>query len=109
MQLVYTSADNSMIQATLDDKETLGNLTGPGVFFVPTDPANAEYAEIVEQGLKVSPYEPSPVPEPVPVSLPNVMPVDGNDATPKAYVDQQIAGAIASVLVRLDALEARLG
>ena len=109
MQLIYTSADNTTIQATLDDKESLGNLTGPGVFYVPVDESNAEYAEIVANGYKVSPYEPPPVPEPEPVSLPNVMPVDGNDATPKAYVDQQIPGAIASVLVRLEALEARLG
>jgi|KBSSwiS6_1023812.scaffolds.fasta_scaffold11573_1 hypothetical protein len=109
MELVYTNAANTTIQATLDDKETLGNLTGPGVFYVPTDPANAEYQDIIANNYKVSPYEPPPVPEPEPVSLPNVMPVDGNDATPKAYVDQQIAGAIASVLVRLDALEAGIG
>ena len=109
MQLIYTSAANTTIQATLDDKESLGNLTGPGVFYVPTDPANAEYAEIVEQDYKVEPYVPPPEPVPEAVDLPPVMPTDPTHATPEAYVDQQIAGAIASVLVRLDALEAGIG
>jgi len=63
MELVYTNAANTTIQATLDDKETLGNLTGPGVFYVPTDPANAEYQDIIANNYKVSPYEPPPVPE----------------------------------------------
>jgi hypothetical protein len=105
MQLVYTSADNTTIQATLDDKESLGNLTGPGAFYVPTDPANAEYAEIVEQGYKVSPYEPPPVPEPEAVDLPPVMPTEPTHAAPKAYVDTEIAALAA----RIESLEARLG
>ena len=103
MRLIYTSADNTTIEATLDDKETLGNLTGPGVFFVPTDPANAEYAYIVEQGLKVEEYVPPAVPPPVPVDLPPVMPTEPDHAAPKAYVDQEVA----KVLTRIEALERR--
>jgi len=103
MELVYTNAEQTSIQATLDDKETLGNLTGPGVFFVPTDPANAEYAEIVEQGLKVEPYVPPPVPPPEAVDLPPVMPTEPTHAAPKAYVDQEIAALAA----RVETLERR--
>ena len=105
MELVYTNAEQTSIQATLDDKETLGNLTGPGVFFIPTDPANAEYAEIVANGYKVEPYVPPPEPEPEAVDLPPVMPTDPTHATPKAYVDTEIAALAA----RIETLEARLG
>jgi hypothetical protein len=103
MRLIYTSAENTNIEATLDDKETLGNLTGPGVFFVPTDPANAEYAYIVEQGLKIEEYVPPAVPPPVPVDLPPVMPTEPQQAAPKAYVDQEIAALAA----RVETLERR--
>ena len=105
MQLIFSNAENTTIQATLDDKESLGNLTGPGVFYVPTDPANAEYAEIVEQGYKVEPYVPPPEPVPEAVDLPPVMPTDPTHATPKAYVDTEIAALAA----RIETLEARLG
>ncbi|HET6609889.1 MAG TPA: hypothetical protein VFG62_24685 [Rhodopila sp.] len=105
MQLIFSNAENTTIQATLDDKETLGNVSGPGVFFVPTDPANAEYAEIVAEGMKVEPYEPPPVPPPEAVDLPPVMPTDPTHATPKAYVDTEIAALAA----RIETLEARLG
>jgi hypothetical protein len=103
MQLIFANAENTTIQATLDDKETLGNLTGPGVFYVPTDPANAEYAEIVAQGLKVEAYVPPPEPVPEAVDLPPVMPTDPTHATPKAYVDTEIAALAA----RIEALERR--
>ena len=59
MQLVYTSADNATIQATLDAGETLGHVSGPGVVFVPTDPANAQYQAIQESGQPILPYVPS--------------------------------------------------
>jgi hypothetical protein len=53
MQLVYSSPEETTIQVTLDEGETLGDLVGPTVAHVPTDPANRHYAEIVEQGLKI--------------------------------------------------------
>jgi len=103
MILVYASADNTSIEATLDPKETLGNVTGPGVFFVPTDPENAEYAEIVEQGYKVEEYVAPTPPPPVAVDLPPVMPTEPQQAAPKAYVDAEIAALVA----RIETLERR--
>src|SRR5215469_14386962 len=66
MLLQYTSADETTIQATLDDGETLGNHAGPAVIFVPCAPGNAEYAEIVAEGYPIAPYEPPPEAPPVP-------------------------------------------
>ena len=103
MDLVYTNAEQTTIQATLDDKESLGNLTGPGVFFVPTDESNAEYAEIVANGYKVEAYEPPPPLPPEAVDLPPVMPTEPTHAAPKAYVDQEIAALAA----RVETLERR--
>jgi len=103
MDLVYTNAEQTSIQATLDDKETLGNLTGPGVFFIPTDPANAEYAEIVANGYKVEEYVAPTPPPPEAVDLPPVMPTEPTHAAPKAYVDQEIAALAA----RVETLERR--
>jgi hypothetical protein len=105
MQLIYANPQETSIQATLDDKETLGNLTGPGVFFIPTDEANAEYAQIVSEGMKVEEYVAPTPPPPVPVDLPPIMPTEPDHAAPKAYVDQESA----RVTARLEALEARLG
>jgi hypothetical protein len=105
MQLIYANPQETSIQATLDDKETLGNLTGPGVFFIPTDEANAEYAQIVSEGMKVEEYVAPTPPPPVPVDLPPIMPTEPDHAAPKAYVDQEGA----RVTARLEALEARLG
>src|SRR6478672_5129433 len=105
MQLIYANPQETSIQATLDDKETLGNLTGPGVFFIPTDEANAEYAQIVSEGMKVEEYVAPTPPPPVPVDLPPIMPTEPDHAAPKAYVDQEVA----RVLARIEALEARLG
>jgi len=105
MELVYTNVEQTSIQATLDDKETLGNLTGPRVFFVPVDESNAEYAEILAAGMKVEEYVAPTPPPPTPVDLPPVMPTEPQQAAPKAYVDTEIAALAA----RLEALEARLG
>jgi hypothetical protein len=105
MRLIYTSAANTSIEATLDDKETLGNVSGPGVFFVPTDEGNAEYAEIVAEGMKVEEYVAPTPPPPVAVDLPPVMPTEPQQAAPKAYVDTEVA----KVTARIEALEARLG
>src|SRR5215469_5816330 len=58
MELTYTSADETTIQATLDEGEQLGNHTGPAVIFVPTDPGNAEYADIVANKYPIAPYVP---------------------------------------------------
>jgi len=60
MQLAYTSADQTTIQATLEAGETLGNLHGPGTCFVPTDGGNAEYNDIVARSLPIGPYVPPP-------------------------------------------------
>jgi len=103
MQLIFTDPQETSIQATLDDKESLGNLTGPGVFFVPTDPANAEYAEIVANGYKVEEYVAPTPPPPVAVDLPPVMPTEPQQAAPKAYVDTEIAALAA----RVETLERR--
>jgi len=56
MELVYTNAEHSSIKATLLDGETLGNHAGPVECFVPTDPANKEYGEILEKQLTVADY-----------------------------------------------------
>ena len=56
MQLIYVDTTETSIQATLDDGETLGHLTGPAVAFVPTDPANAEYADILANERTVEPF-----------------------------------------------------
>ena len=34
----------------------LGHLTGPTLSFVPTDPANAEYADILANNRTVTPF-----------------------------------------------------
>jgi hypothetical protein len=49
-----------MIQATLDAGETLGKHTGPETLYVPLDPPNAEYADILARGLTIEPAPPPP-------------------------------------------------
>jgi hypothetical protein len=56
MRLAYADADETVIVATLDEGETLGNLVGPVVAHVPTDPANVDYADILAQRLPIDPY-----------------------------------------------------
>jgi hypothetical protein len=60
MQLVYTNEDQNSINVTLDEGESLGNLAGPIQASVPTDPANTDYAAILEQKLVIDPYVPPP-------------------------------------------------
>ncbi|HEY1878308.1 MAG TPA: hypothetical protein VGG68_00095 [Caulobacteraceae bacterium] len=60
MQLVYSSPEQTTITVTLDDGEHLGNLNGSVTAFVPTDPANTDYAAILEQNLTPEPYVPPP-------------------------------------------------
>jgi hypothetical protein len=60
MQLSYTNEHASSVKVTLDEGETLGHLAGPTTAFVPLDPANTDYAAIVEQKLTIEPYVPPP-------------------------------------------------
>jgi hypothetical protein len=57
MQLVYSTPEETTIKVTLDEGESLGNLSGPVEAFVPTDPDNADYAAILDEGLPVTAYE----------------------------------------------------
>jgi hypothetical protein len=61
MQLVYVNEHQNSINVTLDEGESLGNLAGPVTATVPVDPANTDYAAIVEQKLVIEPYVPPPV------------------------------------------------
>jgi hypothetical protein len=56
MQLVYSNPEETTIKVTLDEGETLGDLIGPTVAHVPTDPMNRHYAEILDQGLTIDAY-----------------------------------------------------
>jgi hypothetical protein len=56
MQLIYSTPEQTTIAVTLDDGESLGNLNGPITAYVPTDPANTDYAAILEQDLTPEPY-----------------------------------------------------
>ncbi|HEY1433221.1 MAG TPA: hypothetical protein VGF39_16565 [Stellaceae bacterium] len=53
MQLVYSTPEETTIQVTLDERETLGDLVGPTVAHVPTDPMNRHYAAILDKALRV--------------------------------------------------------
>jgi hypothetical protein len=57
MQLVYTDPEEATIHVTLDEGETLDDLIGPMEAFVPTDPTNRHYAEIVEGDYTIDAYE----------------------------------------------------
>jgi len=58
MQLIFANAEHTSIKATLVEGELLGNHNGPVECFVPTDPANAEYADILANSRTVAPYVP---------------------------------------------------
>jgi len=58
MDLVFANPEQTTIKATLVEGEVLGNHPGPVECFVPTDPANAEYADILANGRTVAPYVP---------------------------------------------------
>jgi hypothetical protein len=57
MQLTYTSPDETTIKVTLDEGESFDDLVGPIEAFVPTDPLNRHYDEILYQNLMIYPYE----------------------------------------------------
>jgi hypothetical protein len=56
MQLIYSNPEQTSIQVTLDEGEQLGNITGPGVIFVPNDPANVEYADLQQRKSVIEDY-----------------------------------------------------
>jgi hypothetical protein len=57
MQLTYTSPEETTIKVTLDEDETWSDLTGPIEVFVPTDPLNRHYDEIVEGDYRIDAYQ----------------------------------------------------
>jgi hypothetical protein len=58
MRLVYANSDKTSITVSLDEGESLGLMNGPGTWFVPTDPANTDYAAIMDKGVNVEAYVP---------------------------------------------------
>jgi hypothetical protein len=58
MQLVYSNPEETTIKVTLDEGEVgLGDLVGPTVVHVPTDPMNRHYAEIVKEKHTIEAYK----------------------------------------------------
>jgi hypothetical protein len=57
MQLTYTSPEETTIRVTLDEGDALGDLVGPTVAHVPTDPLNRHFAAILDEGWEVYAYE----------------------------------------------------
>ena len=57
MQLIFANEEETSIQVTLDEGESLGHQHGPVVCFVPIDPANAEYAAILAGKFPILPKE----------------------------------------------------
>jgi hypothetical protein len=55
MQLTYTSSDETTIKVTLDEGETLDDLTGPTEAFVPVDFDNRHFEAIPADAL-IWPY-----------------------------------------------------
>jgi hypothetical protein len=77
MKLNWFDPSHSSILATLDEGETLGPRTGPGVFLVPADPNNEAFKAIeADQHFKIGPPEPAPAaPQTAPAST-SVTPMD---------------------------------
>jgi hypothetical protein len=61
MQLSYIEPiagdESSTIKVVLDEGETLGHLSGPVEAFVPTDLANADYADIVANDYPIESWQ----------------------------------------------------
>lgn len=53
MQFIYTSPEETTIMVTLDEGESLDDLVGPTVAYVPVDEGNRHYAAIVAQALQI--------------------------------------------------------
>ena len=62
MLLEYTSEDQTVIKVTLEEGESIGNLNGPIVAFVPTDPANTDFSAIEAAGQAPTVYRPPGAP-----------------------------------------------
>jgi len=58
MRLIFANPEKTSIVVTLDEGESLGLMNGPGTWFVPTDPANTDYAAIMDKGIKIDAYVP---------------------------------------------------
>ncbi len=56
MRLFYSNEEQTVIQVELDEGEILGNHSGPITMFVPTDPANKEYSDILDKQISVDDY-----------------------------------------------------
>jgi hypothetical protein len=70
MQLSYVipfgATESNTIKVVLDEGETLGHLHGPVEAFVPTDLANADYADIVANNYPIEPAVTPRVTSPLP-------------------------------------------
>jgi hypothetical protein len=58
MHLIFTNPEKTSIVVTLDEGESLGLMNGPGQWTVPLDPANTDYAAIMDKGVNVEAYVP---------------------------------------------------
>ena len=58
MRLIFANPEKTSIAVTLDEGESLGLMAGPGTFSVPTDPANTDYATIMDKGINIEAYVP---------------------------------------------------
>ena len=58
MRLRFANPEKTSIAVTLDEGEGLGLMAGPGTWFVPTDPANTDYAAIMDKVISVDAYVP---------------------------------------------------
>jgi hypothetical protein len=79
--------------------------------FIPDDPANRDYQEYLtwcETGNTPDPYVPPPTPEPEPLTL-EAHPEGPMDAATKSSVEAAVVMAVQPLLVRLDALERKVG
>jgi hypothetical protein len=107
MQLTYSNADETSIEATLDEGETLGHCTGPATVYVPCDPSNPEYADILEHDYPVDPYVPPPETAPQPLTL-EAHPEGDMDATTMSSVKVYMTTELAPILHRITELERRV-
>lgn len=59
MKLTWANEQQNTIKMELDEGETLGNQHGPTTAFVPIDPLNTDFAEILRLGYAVDPFTPT--------------------------------------------------
>ena len=107
MQLTFTNAEQTMIEAILDTGETLGHVTGPCTVYVPVDGGNAEYADILEHDYPIDPYMPPPEAEPQPLTL-AAHPQGDMDATTMSSVKVYMTTELSPILHSIAELERRL-